>query len=628
MGTEVTNDNRTNISTVSTAKSAKNRLGSTPTKQAGDTSIAVELAKKQREISVAEFFEKNKHILGFDSLQRSIITCVKEAVDNSLDACEEACILPDIFVEINRVDKDAYGVIVEDNGPGIVKEQVSKVFGKLLYGSRFHVLRQSRGQQGIGISACVLYAQITTGKPVKIISKTAADRPACYFELLIDTRKNDAKVLVKKDIPWNRPRGTRVEMEVKGTYIQGKKSVGEYLKSTSIVNPHAKITFIDPDGKETVFDRATDVMPVLPEEIKPHPSGIELGMLLKMADGYKDSMVNFLCNEFARIGRKTADELCRVANLDPSARAGDMSREQAKSLIEAFKSVKIIAPPKVCLSPIGEELISRGLRKEYKTDFVSVVKREASVHSGHPFIVEAALAYGGNVPREGRIDIMRFANRVPLLYQQGGCAITHAISRINWKNYGLEQPQEGLPVGPVMVIVHVASTNVPFTSESKDAIADIPAILDEIELAVRDTARDLKNFLSRRKNLERRKEKEEIIKRLLPQLAEKTASILKREKPDIDPVVANIMGNVLIQKKGAGIRLKNFSDAEQKFKLRATSHKIEKNWDISLAPGEEQLIKFPAEKISVEGINEEMITGTCVVSETADGDGEKEVKIQ
>ena len=117
---------------------------------------AQEMAKKHRDISVAEFFEKNRHLLGFDNARKALLTCVKEAVDNSLDACEEAGILPEIQVELIDMGNNRFRVIVEDNGPGIIRAQIPKVFAKLLYGSKFHRLKQSRGQQGIGISASVM----------------------------------------------------------------------------------------------------------------------------------------------------------------------------------------------------------------------------------------------------------------------------------------------------------------------------------------------------------------------------------------------------------------------------------------------------------------------------------------
>ena len=156
------------------------------------------LAGKQKQIAISEFFEKNKHFLGFDSLQRAIITAVKEAVDNSLDACEEERILPDIRVEINRLEGDRIELISQDNGPGIPRSAIEHVFGKFLLGSRFHAIRQTRGQQGIGITGVVMYCQLTTGSKASVVSKIEDDSSAVWVDLGIDTRKNKAISLVRE----------------------------------------------------------------------------------------------------------------------------------------------------------------------------------------------------------------------------------------------------------------------------------------------------------------------------------------------------------------------------------------------------------------------------------------------
>ncbi|KAA0000144.1 MAG: DNA topoisomerase VI subunit B, partial [Thermoplasmata archaeon] len=320
--------------------------------------IAEELAKKQKEISIAEFFERNKQILGFDNLTRALITCVKEAVDNALDACEEAGILPDILVKIEEHGNE-YKLTVEDNGPGIVKSQIPHVFARLLYGSRFHSLRQSRGQQGIGISAAVLYAQLTTGKPAVITSKIGEGFPAHRMEVLIDTKRNFPRIISDEMLHWEKRSGTRIELFVKGKYVKNRKqSVYEYLRSTAIVNPHASITFIEPDGNKIVFERATDVLPTQPKEIKPHPHGTELGMLLRMLKETKARKItSFLATEFSSVSSAKAKEIVKKAGISEDKQPSKITLEEAKRILEAFTEVKLMAPPTDCLSPIGENLI-------------------------------------------------------------------------------------------------------------------------------------------------------------------------------------------------------------------------------------------------------------------------------
>jgi len=614
--------------------------------------IAEELAKKQKSISVAEFFEKNRHILGFDSAPRSLITTVKEAVDNALDACEEAGILPDLLVQVERTGQDYVTVIIEDNGPGIVKEQIPKVFAKLLYGSRFHALKQSRGQQGIGISAAVLYAQMTAGRHTKILSKTGPNSPAHYYELMINTGTNEPDILKDDIVDWFRPHGTQIELEMKAAYVKGRRqSIYEYLKATAIVNPHARITLIEPDGNEEVFERATDKMPEPAEEILPHPEGIELGTLMKMLHyTERQKLAPFLRYSFCKIGLLTAEEICKAAGLDTELDPHALTRHEARKLIEAFHKVKIMAPPTDCLSPIGEDLIYRGLEKEVDVDFIATTTRKPAVYSGSPFVVEVGLAYGGKLLKDEKVGIMRFANRVPLLYQQGACTTTHAVENIKWKQYGLNQPGGGVPSGPVLLLIHVASTNVPFTSESKDAIAEIPVIRDEVELAIKEVARKLKHYLSKQSNLKKRREKEIIITRVLPKMAVKVASILDREVPDINPVVAKIMGNVLVsrdvKKNGDGtaevvIKVKNFGGSAQSLRVhdmlpcKISGAKPEPKvvtmgndydyiWDVSAAAGSSRVLSYMMDSITeeeigklspliVEGIEEELVTGAKAV---------------
>ncbi|HRD25861.1 MAG TPA: DNA topoisomerase VI subunit B [Methanoculleus sp.] len=508
--------------------------------------IAEDLAREQRSISVAEFFEKNKHLLGFDSPTRGIITTVKEAVDNALDACEEAEVLPDIFVGVKRVEDEVYRITVEDNGPGIVPENVPPVFGKLLYGSRFHQIRQSRGQQGIGISAAVLYAQLTTGTPARITSRTGAKTPAHRFEVMIRTETNEPEVISHEEIEWDRTHGTRIEIQFRST-LAAKKRLLDYLRLTAIVNPHARIT-ADIDGEITVFERASDEVPPCPKPVLPHPHGIEFGALKRLAAASTGTVEEFLVGSFSRVGKKTAEEMIGLAGLKPSRKANKLDSNELKRLLEAMQAVRVPAPPaQQCLSPIGEDLICRGLEKEIHLDFIKARTRPSAVYGGHSFIVEAAIGYGGRIPPEGNARILRFANRVPLLYQQGACAITDCVSQVNWKNYGLAQ--QGLPVGPVLIMVHVASTNVPFTSESKDAIASIPEIEREIVLVLQELGRELKRYLSRRDKKKLQDDRARAVCSIIPEIAAKVSEIVELPPVDTTPIEGKIMRKVVAKKR-------------------------------------------------------------------------------
>jgi len=514
-------DNDNNSSSKSNNKDNKSRK---PT--------AEDLAKGQRDISVAEFFEKNRHLLGFDNPRKSLLTTIKEAVDNALDACEEAKILPEINVEIIEMAESRYRIIVEDNGPGIVKEQIPKIFAKLLYGSKFHRLRQNRGQQGIGISAAVMFAQLTTGRPTKITSKTAQDKPAHYMELHLNTQNNSPEIMVDEVKPWDtKEHGTRIEMDLEASYIKGDQSVDQYLKETAIVNPHATIIYTNPKAEQFIYARATDSLPKEPLEIKPHPYGLELGILMKMLKNTEARTLNsFLLNDLSRIGPGTAKEILEVALIDPKKKPEEMSMQDSEKLIKAMKEAKIMAPTTDCLSPIGEDLLEKSLKKEINAEFYVAVTRPIFVYRGNPFQIEVGLAYGGNQSKEGAVQILRYANRVPLLYQQGACAVTKAIVTTNWKAYGMQQSNGSIPNGPLTILVHMCSVWVPFTSESKEALAHYPDIIKEIKLAVQEAGRKLQMYVAKKHRVQNQLERANLFERYMPEVADALSRLTGENK--------------------------------------------------------------------------------------------------
>ncbi|MBU0757485.1 MAG: DNA topoisomerase VI subunit B [Nanoarchaeota archaeon] len=482
--------------------------------------IAVELAKKQRAISVAEFFEKNRHLLGFDNKRKALLTTVKEAVDNSLDACEEAGMLPELSIDIIDFGNDRFRIIVEDNGPGIVRKQIPNIFARLLYGSKFHTLKQSRGQQGIGISASVMYGQLTTGRPAKIRTRIGPNYPAIYTELKLDTTKNKPQILRQEEVEWNKEHGTRIEIELEASYIKGSQSVDEYIKETAIINPHTTIIYTNPKAEQIIFPRATEEKPQETKAIKPHPHGVELGILMKMLTNSEfRTLQAFLTGEFSRVGNGTAKQICENAAILPNTKPKKLTRENAEKLIHAIQETKIMNPSSDCIAPIGKDLILKGLQKEVRAEFFTSTTRPPSVYRGNPFIIEAAIAYGGNLQADNSINIMRYANRVPLLYQQGACAVTNSIIKTNWRSYGLKQSKNSMPIGPCVVLIHMASVWVPFTSEAKEAVAHYPEIIKEIKLALQEIGRDLGKYLAKKQRLKKELKKIDYISKYLPHVS-------------------------------------------------------------------------------------------------------------
>ena len=594
---------------------------------------AESMAATQRDISVSEFFAKNRHLLGFDNPRKALLTAVKEAVDNSLDACEEAGIIPELWVHMEAAGTNRFKVGIQDNGPGIVRKQIPLIFGKLLYGSKFHRLRMSRGQQGIGISAAGMYGMLTTGKPVKIISITSLKKPAHYFEIQIDTKRNQPEIvngrgegeeipsgdkgqryIAEHGIEWvshyptpdeHSPHdkevrsGTRVTIELEGRYVRGRGSVDDYLEQTAIANPHVTIHYIDPENHETTYARSTGQLPPEPREIKPHPYGIELGRLVTMLkDTTGGTMAQFLTDSFSRVSPGVAKQICDTAKISTRANPKRIGRQEADALYQAIQNTKISAPATDCISPIGEPLILKGLHQQVPGEFFCAATRPPAVYRGNPFLIEVGLAYGGSSPTqkvnletltdllsesdarsvrqfllttfdgigaagaerimsearmgarqspsklkkneiallhgamknvnlsEGQsMQVLRYANRVPLQFQPAACAITQSVIANNWRSYGLSQSRGQLPSGPVTIMVHMASVWVPFTSESKEAIASYPEVTKELRLGLQAVGRKLAMYLNQRKRVQQEGERREIFLRYLGEVATAVSSI-------------------------------------------------------------------------------------------------------
>ncbi len=536
------------------------------------------MAARQRDISVSEFFLKNRHLLGFDSPSKAVVTTVKEAVDNALDACEDSGILPEIRIEVSHRD-DLFNVAVEDNGPGIVEQQIARIFGKLLYGSKFHKLSQSRGQQGMGISAAGMYAQLTTGKPVHILSRVEGEEKASELFVSIDTTRNRPDIHKKKHITWDRPHGTRVEIELEGRYQSGPHSVETYLKQTAISNPHVTLIYQNPERELIRFERSVDELPPQPHEIKPHPYGVELGRLIQMlGDSKARTLLRFLEDEFSRVGRTTARQIIARAGGGLSERSypRHIAHAEATRLHRAINATRISAPLTDCIVPIGEQGLLEGLGKELPADFYTVVTRRPAVYRGNPFQVEVGIAYGrpggigferdesGHIQKiKGHADVgkhtahanetarvLRYANRVPLLYQQSACAITKAVVQTNWRAYGLQQSKGALPVAPMVVLVHMASVWVPFTSESKEAVAAYPEILKELRLGLQECGRRLAVHLRQGKRLQSEYEKRVYIERYLPHIGIALQDILDLSDEERDETVGSL-DDVLHRQRGS-----------------------------------------------------------------------------
>ncbi|MGC8622578.1 MAG: DNA topoisomerase VI subunit B [Candidatus Micrarchaeia archaeon] len=510
-----------------------------------DVLNADEIFKEFKEHSIAEFFKKNRQMLGYSSPVRSLVTVVHEYVTNSLDACEEAGILPDITVTITKLSENSYKVGIRDNGPGIPKAYVGKSLATILAGTKFHRYMQQRGQQGIGAAGCTLFSQITTGKPIKVVSYTGKGK-IFSCDVSIDTMHN-------KPVVSNMTEVEPTENDKRGLYIEGNfadvkyensdHGVYEYLKRTALSNPHTQIKLIDPEGKEYVFLRSIDTIPERPKPTKPHPLGLSTNDILDFAHTSQSRKISsFLVETFARTSQNKVNELKNIAKgVDFEKDPRSMTWTEAEELVKAIKETQWIAPDASYIIPIGKEQIEKALKNILAPDFMSVTRRKPQVfRGGVPFVVEAAVAFGGGAGKkteEGyQGNVLRFANKVPLLFDSGSCAISEAVKDIEWRRYKIDIDSQ-----PVSVLVNVSSVYIPYSGVGKEAIAQEDEIIDEIKLGVMEAARGVQRYISEKVSANIDKSKYRTIMRYANQLAKDLSSLTgmdeRKIKEDLEKLV-------------------------------------------------------------------------------------------
>ena len=493
------------------------------------------------EISASDFFYRNRDIAGLTNPSRAIFVAIREIVENSLDAAESQKIPADVYVRLSyegeaTKETQLYKLRVEDNGSGIPPRFIPSAFGQVLYGSKYK-LKQARGTFGLGGKMAVLYGQITTHQPVSVTSSTGQEK-IYSFKLMIDIQRNkpiilDRKVLINKD-QW---RGTIVEFTLEGDYLRAMPKILEYFKQTAMVNPYANITFVDPKGRLYKFVRGTTVMPEAPKETMPHPYGVDVELLQRLIQlTTVTNMSDFLKMQFHRVGEITSQKFLAFAGIPPNKNPKKLSTEEIVRLMQNLKKYKDFLPPDAsCLSPLGEDLLKAGILKELKPEYLVVHQRKPSTYAGHPFIVELAMAYGGDVPKRGTFVIYRFANKIPLLYDEASDVSYRVIAAMNWRRYKVQ------PEMPIAIVVHICSTKVPYKTVGKEFISDRPEVRREVANALREVARQLQHFLSKQEHVHNEKKRLGIFSKYLPKIAEFSTTLAgETRKPDIEKLLRSV----------------------------------------------------------------------------------------
>jgi DNA topoisomerase-6 subunit B len=511
------------------------------------------IEEKYASISPAEFFYKYREVAGFSNPVKAFYQAIKELVDNALDATDMHGILPDVKISIERADEvqEFYKITVEDNGIGIPPDIVPYAFGKVLFSSKYS-MKQSRGMYGLGVKMVVLYAQMTTGRPVEVTTSRENYRMIYYFKLRIDVNKNEPVIIERG--AWRKTRdwhGTVVSVTIEGDWNRAKQRILEYLHRTSIITPYANMTLITPENEIVYYSRATTAIPRPPRETKPHPQGIDLEMLKILLNNNGDkTLEEFLASSFQSIGPSTAKILINTAGINPSKKPQELTEEEVQRLFNTIKNYDKYRPPLASsLSPLGRDVLESGLKRIFEPEFLYVVSRSPRSYEGHPFIVEAGVSYGGKTPMSPQDQpfILRYANRVPLIYDESTDVITQVVREdINWDHYMISFPTQ------LTILVHLCSTKIPFRGVGKESIADVPEIRREIRLAIMEAARELKRYLARKAREKETMRRVETIAKYIPEIARSLSVILGDEssRSSVEKALTNKLVTLLSRRSG------------------------------------------------------------------------------
>ncbi|HUK49520.1 MAG TPA: DNA topoisomerase VI subunit B [Terriglobales bacterium] len=495
-----------------------------------------------QEISAADFFYRNRDIAGFTNPTRAIYSTIRELVENSLDACETRQIPPDIYLRISHESgptdgPGVYRVHIEDNGIGIPHDIIPSAFGQVLFGSKYK-LRQTRGTFGLGGKMTILYGQITTHGSAIIMSSTGPTKIHQY-ELNIDIQKNKPVVLKHKTLSnENRWHGAVIEFSTEADYTRAMSKILDYLMETAIVAPYATITYVDPRGRLYRFDRGTTQMPKPPEETLPHPYGVDVETLKRLIDITEQrTLAGFMRTHFHRVGPTIAKSFLTQVDLPPKKNPKKLAPDEIVKLVNGMKSYKFLAPDATCLSPLGEELLEAGIKKELSPEFIAVYQRKPSAYSGFPFIVEVGIAYGGQIESGGGIKLFRFANKIPLLFDEASDVSWKVVNtEVDWRHYKASSDM------PIAVFVHICSTKVPYKTVGKEFIADRPDVEREVLNAVREVARRLSLFLSKKIHIAHDKHRLDVFQKYLPKIASFSTTLAgEKKQPDVSALLKSVL---------------------------------------------------------------------------------------
>ena len=479
--------------------------------------------------STAEYFAKNLQQVGFSSPTKAVLTTLKESVDNSLDACEDSGIAPHLKIQIKKEGKgssrntDLISINVEDNGPGLEEKNIQRVFGEYLASSKFGRGRCSRGQQGIGISAATTWAQLTNARGVHVISKTENMREAISVVVDMDIKNNKGILKNKKKLSIDKKHGLTVEFFIDGrVQLNGEGGLITYLEGTALVNPHLEMEYQLLDQEPRKIQRVSSLVPQIPPAALPHPHTMKLGEFLQHVGLYgRITLKKFFKTAFSRITDNSLKQMIQEG-LNSRLLAKPLTKigvQEYKKIFSIFHKIPLSNPSTKSVLAVGEEGLAESIHRMGEIDFFSVITRKPRICDYKSVVVEVAIARFQNKnkrPEDETIQLLRFANRVPLQFDKASCAITKAVESVNWRAYGLSQSKKSLPVGSFVFAVAVTSPFIKFKNASKETIDASEELVEEIRLALMQAGQKLKRYIQKEKNTEDLIRKRQYIEKFAP----------------------------------------------------------------------------------------------------------------
>ncbi|MHA1514666.1 MAG: DNA topoisomerase VI subunit B, partial [Candidatus Heimdallarchaeaceae archaeon] len=531
-----------------------------------------------KKMSAAAFFNENRAIAGFGNSMRAVFTSIRELVENGLDAAENRGINPNISIDLRKLSSREINELLDvkqykklekhldflqltctDNGTGVPGHLIADLFGRVLTGTKYGVI-QTRGRFGLGAKMCLLYSMSSVDLPAKIRSRYFMDDITHEMHLMINLEKNEPIIMEQReflpgDEGYLEEAGTEISITFTGAWNLAKNSVREYFRQLAIITPYSSFQVKVPGDKEGeydefIFESVVDDMPPPPQVVKIHPYGCDITQFKAELSANNDKKLkDFLANQFMGVTKEIAEDFFQLLEIDPNKHPNELTSKEIRRIVhegfvKAYQEAKEVKrkrdrvfqfdPPKgTALSPLGAGRLKRGLEKELDPKFAEAISRPPKAYSGHPFVVEAAIGYGGGVTeasqqrganvQDNKI-IYRYANRIPLIFGAGNDVISHVISSIKWNEYGLTRQSD-----PLAVTVSLVSTKIPFPETSKEYISIVPEIEEEIRLALQQLGRRLKTFLGRAKRRRREHARLSRFVKSAPIIVENLSQIIEDE---------------------------------------------------------------------------------------------------